>query len=333
MILKQTHPYVFSVEGNGRGGGIGTLADELARDDDVNVYILRRFTNSKFDYIINFIYFSLLILTNRKKYPVNLFDPLSTIFLAPVCIFFRKRFQIFSHGSEIDYFIKRESQSWFRRSLSYLYKFILRKSILIIVPSEFQKSKFSEQLGVSEKIVVMPWGVYVPSKIRSRLDVRCHYAAILSRLEPGKNVVEFINQAINLKTPKNLKFLIAGSGSLTSEVRDLCQRSDNCIFIGRLTPFEVNSTLPLLSIVVAPSELKESYGLSLRDAILHNKTCFALEVGAHSEFNDFSSIKLSKNLSDLIERLNVEATDCSDQTNSLLLVQQRHNLIMTIKGE
>lgn len=112
----------------------------------------------------------------------------------------------------------------------------------------------------------------------------CRLVGMLARLEPEKGHRYFLEAARDiLAVKKNVKFIIAGTGSLETELKERARAlriQEAVIFTG----FQENvaNLLAAMDVVVLPS-LTESFGLSLVEGMCLGKPCVASRVGGIKE--------------------------------------------------
>lgn len=322
----QNKNIVISVEGGNRGGGAGTLANELSDANNLDVRIFKTFTHTKIDYLINLFLHMFTILKCKKNTRIILFDAMSTFLLGLICYACRRDYGVCMHGSEVDEFVNNPSR--FKRFFwsKCVYKFILRKAEFIIVPSQVQKHKIVK-IVAEKKIFVFPWGANVNIELIKFFenDFKAR-VVVVSRLANGKNISELL-QECKKSLSGDIAVAVIGDGPLEIEVAALCASAPNLFYCGKMSNLGVQSVIMQVDAVLAPSSLKEAYGLSLRDAVMLDKYCLANRSGAHGEFSNYQKVILCNGIEDLVRKINLIEATMKLNKDQIELMQQRVNFL------
>ena len=317
---------IISVEGGKKGGGAGTLANELSYINDLNVKIFRDITHTKIDYIINVLMIFTTIIKIRKSTNIILFDAMSTFLLGMICYIIRRKYSVCLHGSEVEEFITKPSRIKTLFLSKYLYAFILRQAKFVIVPSEAQKQKILGYV-LRSKIRVFPWGANVNVELDAFFSANFKArVVVVSRISNGKNIIELLNECEKSMSP-DIGLAVVGGGPLESEAAAICKASANLYFCGKLSNNAVQNIIANADAVLAPSGLAESYGLSLRDAIMLDKTCIANNVGAHAEFAHYRQVEICFGVEDMVKKINSTQASTIINADQLDLMHQRKELL------
>lgn len=324
--LPKNNNLLISVEGAGRGGGAGTLADELSMLEGLDAFIFSCVTSTKFDYVINF--FTVLWIASRRKKDTKiiLFDAMSTFICGLICILLKRRYIVCLHGSEIDEFITKPSRLKKLFLSATVYRYILTYADSLVVPSCVQAQKISDYSSDSQ-VHVKPWGApFNQALIDFFLSSYKKRVVVVSRLAKGKNVQEFLKHCL-LELNSDTAIAVIGSGPLSGKVSEMCEREKNLFFCGQQPNSVVQHVISNVDVVVAPSTLEEAYGLSLRDALMHGKVCIAANSGAHTEFARFLDIRICSDLTGMVREINSHRTVSSMSSGQLTLIKNRSELI------
>tara|TARA_B100000579_G_scaffold436463_1_gene462476 strand:+ start:272 stop:1321 length:1050 start_codon:yes stop_codon:yes gene_type:complete len=178
------------------------------------------------------------------------------------------------HGSDI--FIPYRKNS-FMHSLN---KFVLRKSDLIIVPSNFFKTFMIENLNIDpEKLFVSPsGGVYLPKNIDEKPylteNLRLGYVGNISEEKGFKIILSFLDSV-----DFNCTFYLAGKDS-----NDMIKLIKNPLirvkYLGEVKRNELHVLYSSIDLFLYPSLLMEGLGLSPIEAMAHKVPVVASNIGA-----------------------------------------------------
>lgn len=164
------------------------------------------------------------------------------------------------------------------------YSPILKKKLknidVIISPSEYLKQRLAAS-GIKNRIAVIP--NFIPEPLEPGPPLYTEpYFLFVGMLEKHKGILELVNIFVELKSELNAKLLVAGNGSLGSNI-DTIISHNNCgqkiIRLGRIDDFSIISNLySYADAVIIPSHA-ENCPLVAIEALAHGTPIFTSDAG------------------------------------------------------
>lgn len=158
------------------------------------------------------------------------------------------------------------------------------KRVTIVTVSQFAKNEFV-RLGIPEKNieVVYPSSPAVIARVRPKQSQ--FTIGILSRLDPEKGILNFLNSVIpGLIRNPSWRILIAGDGQQKQEIEAFIRQNGLQSQI-KLLGFVYDKSLffSQISVLVCPSLVPESFGISVLEAMAHGIPVVSNDLGALPE--------------------------------------------------
>jgi len=185
------------------------------------------------------------------------------LMLIPIFFFINKPIILNAHGSDIT------NTSFFSRVLRLLIRPVVKRSHLIVSPSDFLSRRIINEYKLSSnRVFVYPSGGVEPNKIsnnswREKNSLTIGY---ISRLEYGKGwdlILDAVAHLVNIKGI-SVRLIVAGNGSdkdkLITRIKEL-NLCDNVVVLGELKHKDVLSVYKKMDVFVFPSRYEESLGL------------------------------------------------------------------------
>ncbi len=178
----------------------------------------------------------------------------------------------------------------------------------VIVFSENQGKLLIDYGVAPERVRVIPNGIDVtkyspgPSDYKEQIGASV-LAAYVGRLDPEKNVDDFLKAFHNLDVPRDYKAVVVGNGMELARLRRKYRDDDRIIFTGYVG--EVRERLRILratDIFVLPSSI-EGLSLAMLEAMATGTAVIATDVGADAEALHRAGIVID--LSDLEAQLSL----------------------------
>lgn len=213
------------------------------------------------------------------------------------------------HGSDI---LQEESVS---NSLFFIKKYlsekILKKSDLVIVPSEYYKSVLLSEYEISEsKVMVSPSGgvdtdIFKPSpEVKNNNDF---VLGFVGRLTKDKGFDDFLSVIRSLENDKSFSFIIVGDGPMSYEA-ETASASSNVQYIKRVTQQSLPEIYNQLDVFIFPTKRKtESLGLVAIEAMACGVPVIAYDISGPKEYvnNDVNGFLVELgNKNGILEKVN-----------------------------
>jgi len=149
-----------------------------------------------------------------------------------------------------------------------------------LAPSEFVKKLYVSAGFPKKKIITLPLFLNLKKYPLGALTQEA--VTYVGRLSQEKGLITLLTAAKQL--PK-IPFKIIGTGPEENRLRSLCEQWDltNVSFVGFLDGDRLLEEIRKASLVVAPSEWYETFGLSILEAMALGKTVIASRIGAYPE--------------------------------------------------
>ena len=182
----------------------------------------------------------------------------------------------------------------------YIARFIVRNSDHIITVSSFIKSNLDELLGYDTKATICPMGIdisnFIPKdqvSLREKYNIKAKYILLfVGRLIEVKGV-EYLIDAVGIvsKELRDLKLLIAGTGSLERKLKEKVRKSNLSSYVSFLGAVKHQNLIDYYNIcdlAILPSIIDrygqtESLGIVILEAMACSKPVIASNIGAIPE--------------------------------------------------
>lgn len=277
-----------------------------------------------------FIHFSII----KKCQLLRPFQLSGTIPAIVARIFFNKKY-VFNLGYDYTAFAQIENkplQAFFYKLLQPLATAL---AVKVIVKN---KSLISMPYALCPKQVYIPNGVDTNLfKPKQRSPNKAPRVLFIGRLEPQKNILNFIRAVSNLKT--NTKLTIIGSGSQKAEIINLSKKLKiNLKLISHLPHQKLPSIYQTSDIFVLPS-IKEGSPKVLLEAMSCGLPCIVSKIPEHRSIithqingwlTDTDPGSIASSLNHLLQAKSLQARL---KTNARKLIMQKYNISQIMNKE
>jgi glycosyltransferase involved in cell wall biosynthesis len=229
----------------------------------------------------------LWLLWSRGVHIVNLHYPIDNYVYFAICKrLLRFRLVTSIHGSDAFY----QNRAKDRYSLAF--RFVIRSSDLIVLPSDAYRRKFVLAFpNVSDRTIFIHNGVdlsrFSPGGDRTQAaDVRNRFILCVADLQEYKGIDVLLHASTPLlSADPSLTLVLAGDGPLRRELDRLATElgvRHQIMFLGRQGEFEIRRLLHGCALMVLPSRM-ESFGIALIEAMACRVPVVATNVGGIPE--------------------------------------------------
>lgn len=288
LLISNMYPEI----GNDKsyfGNFVKSTEDALASKNIISVekaVINRKHSNiinKTFEYIrFYFFTFWKLIFSKYDFVYVHFPTHISPILYA-YTVFFKAKIVLNFHGTDV---MNKHIVSQFLR---FFLGRVIRKSSLVVVPSEYLKTELLKSFKFNTEVLIYPSGGVDLELFYPDLTINRNHIVVgfVGNLIKEKGILDLLDVFKDLCNDfYDIQLYIIGKGPLKNELHSFVKDnnlSDNVRFFGSVPHKELRDLYIQMSFLVNPSLLDESLGLNLIESMSCGTPVVARDVGAFKE--------------------------------------------------